>query len=223
MKETSTRLYRILSFHHVVQIFETNELHFSNPSVWEDPYETRITHNDINKVFAQCWCTKGVSDAMWRIYSPNNLGVRIGTSVKNLNHMLTKASKDNKLLLRMGSVEYLPQKEINRKAKSIKKELSNNFDINKFTDLLFVKREAYDHESEYRAVLVSSDDESRDSSKGIKIKINANELVDSLLIDPRAPVELSDALIYYFKEKIGFSKKLKRSVLYKIPRPLLVK
>ena len=38
------------------------------------------------------------------------------------------------------------------------------------------QREAYDHESEYRVVLISSKKAPRDSSKGIKVKISAKKI-----------------------------------------------
>ena len=43
-------------------------------------------------------------------------------------------------------------------------------------------------------------------SSWVIIMINPNQLIDSILIDPRAPKELADALIFYFKEKRGYKK-----------------
>lgn len=74
-------LYRIMDFHRIVQIFERRELYFAHPSTWDDPYEKFIKHPQSHALFAQCWTRASSSDAMWRIYSPNGLGVRISTSV----------------------------------------------------------------------------------------------------------------------------------------------
>jgi len=220
MRNSAGRLYRIVNFHHAVQIFENGELFFSHPSKWEDPYETRLIHKESHKVFAQCWCSNGVSDAMWRIYSPNHLGIRIGTSTKKLRTALEKGIKGSAKRLRMEDVSYLSQHNLNTRSKGIRDELERDFNVDKSIDLLFMKREAYEHESEYRVVLI--DEQPPEESSGISVSINPVQVVDSILIDPRAPKELADALVFYFKEKIGFKKKCEKSRLYKTPLPLIV-
>lgn len=220
MKNTSGRLYRIINFHHAVQIFERGELFFSHPSKWEDPYETRLVHRENHKIFAQCWCSNGVSDAMWRIYSPNHLGIRIGTSTKKLRTALEKGIMGSTKNLRMNDVSYMPQYTLNTESKKVGAELKRHFDINRSTDLLFMKREAYEHESEYRVVVI--DEQPPKGEDGIIIMINPYQVIDSILIDPRAPKELADALVFYFKEKIKFNKKCEKSRLYKTPFPVIV-
>lgn len=159
---------------------------------------------------------------MWRIYSPNHLGVRISTSTKNLRQALEKAKKQAGVDIRFGEVNYLSQFEINGKAKALHAELADSFDIAKAIDLLYMKREAFDHEAEYRVVLIDHNAKPDQITKGLRIAINPTQLIDSILIDPRAPDELAAALAFYFTEKIGFKKKVQRSVLYKAPTPLVV-
>lgn len=101
-------------------------------------------------------------------------------------------------------------------------ELAQSFDISKTIELLYVKREAFDHEAEYRVVLTDHGAEPEQITKGFRVAINPTQLIDSILIDPRAPDELAAALGYYFKEKLGFKKRVQRSVLYKTPAPLVV-
>ncbi|WP_139530365.1 DUF2971 domain-containing protein [Klebsiella michiganensis] len=218
MKNSAGRLYRIISFQHAVQIFEKKELYFSHPSKWEDPYETRLIHKENHKIFAQCWCSNGVSDAMWRIYSPNHLGIRISTSTKKLRTALEDSIIGSGRKLRMGDVTYMSQSGVNVKSREVIRELKKEFDIMKSTDLLFMKRWPYEHESEYRVVVIDEKPE----SMGISININPIQLIDSILIDPRAPDELANALIFYFKEKIGYKRKCEKSRLYKIPDPFVI-
>lgn len=220
MGNSAGRLYRILNFHHAIQIFERGELFFSRPSNWEDPYETRLVHQELHRIYAQCWCSKGVSDAMWRIYSPNHLGVRIGTSTKKLRAALEKSIDGRNIKFRMNDVSYHSQYNLNTKSKKLRNELESHFDIMKSTDLLFMKREAYEHESEYRVVVIAPEDNLIEN--GISIKIPPKKLIDSILIDPRAPKELADALVFYFKEKIGFKKKCEKSRLYNTPASLVI-
>jgi hypothetical protein len=219
MKNSPGRLYRIISFQHAVQIFERKELCFSHPSNWEDPYETRLIHRENHKVFAQCWCSNGVSDAMWRIYSPNHLGIRISTSPKKLRTALENGINGSEKKIRMDDVSYMSQSSLNIKSRKITEELKRDFDIMKSTDLLFMKRWPYEHESEYRVVVI---DQQPPEGSGVTISINPNQVIDSILIDPRAPKELADALVFYFKEKIGYKRKCEKSRLYKTPIPLIV-
>lgn len=68
-----------------------------------------------------------------------------------------------------------------------------------WVNLLFIKRLAFEHESEFRVVAVDNGSNDVNSiSNGLKIK--PKSVIDSILIDPRAPDELADALIYYFRE-----------------------
>ena len=120
----------------------------------------------------------------------------------------------------MEDVSYLSQHNLNTRSKGIRDELERDFNVDKSIDLLFMKREAYEHESEYRVVLI--DEQPPEESSGISVSINPVQVVDSILIDPRAPKELADALVFYFKEKIGFKKKCEKSRLYKTPLPLIV-
>ncbi|MDR8731180.1 hypothetical protein FEQ05_05084 [Burkholderia pseudomultivorans] len=222
MKNFSGRLYRIINFHHAVQIFEKNEIFFSSPSSWEDPYETRLVYRGMHRIFAQCWCSNGISDAMWRIYSPNHLGVRIGTSTKKLAAALKADAHSRGIELRMEDVTYHSQRDLNLKSRKIKDALAKHFDTAKATDFLFMKREAYEHEAEFRVVAIAKDQELSLAEQGLRIKVSPKSFIDSILIDPRAPDELANALIYYFKEKVGFKKKCRKSVLYKTPQPLMI-
>src|SRR5574343_340232 len=83
-------LYRIMSFDRAAAILSTGKLYFSHPSVWDDPFERAIIHPLSKDVFAQCWCRTAISDAMWRIYSPHGLGVRVATTRERLQRALVK-------------------------------------------------------------------------------------------------------------------------------------
>ena len=219
----SGRLYRIMSFNHVVQLFEKGELHFSHPSIWSDPHEVRLRHANSHQLYGQCWCTKGVSDAMWRIYSPSHLGVRISTSTGKLRRALEPEAAKRGYDFTLREVSYLSQNEIEAQCKRIQSDLTNEFDMQRAIDALYLKRDAFDYESEYRAVISCQDANKSTQSNGVKVAINPFDLIDSILLDPRAPDELAAALAYYFKEKIRFQKNVRRSALYKSPTPFLVK
>ena len=222
MRSTAGRLYRILSFDRVVQLFEKEELHFAHPSTWEDPYEVRLKHNQSHQLFGQCWCTKCVSDAMWRIYSPSHLGFRISTSTALLRRQLTSLAKENGYTLRMESVRYESQYKINKEFAALRDDLQRRFSVERAMDALFLKREAFDHEAEFRVLLNVPEANRKTVREGFKIPINPHRLIDSVLLDPRAPTELVAAFTYYLQQKIGFKKRVARSVLYKSTDPYIV-
>jgi hypothetical protein len=159
---------------------------------------------------------------MWRIYSPNHLGVRIATSTRKLRQELSREAEKLGFALRLKEVQYLSQFEIDAEMKKIRNDLSSKFEVQRALDALFLKRNAFEHESEYRALIYSPNGNRAQAKKGIKININPHRLIDNILLDPRAPDELVAALKYYFEEKIGFKGSVRRSVLYKSPMPLIV-
>ena len=121
-------LYRIIKWEHLIDLFETRKLYFSNPREWEDPYESRVDHPSMADVFAQCCGRQGVSDAMWRIYSPNQYGVRVKVRRRTLVAQLDDAKRQKEFKFRrIGPVKYRKQSEIDSKLKELVHQLSNNY------------------------------------------------------------------------------------------------
>lgn len=218
----SGRLYRIIDFTRVVQIFEKRELHFASPKMWEDPYEQRVSHGKSHALFAQCWCQLGISDAMWRIYSQGGMGVRISTTPAKLRDQVRSSVKAAGYKWRGRAVTYMSQAELNKNAAEIAADLRANFTIGRAADLLFMKRDAFRHESEWRAMVYCPDQSAVESKSGLSIPVDPHALIDRILLDPRAPGELVDAFKFYFEKKLKFKGEVVRSVLYKSPKPLCV-
>src|ERR1700730_8691021 len=110
-------LYRIIPFTYAVEMFERRELSMACPSSWEDPYEALSEFSDPLAFFAQCWCKDSVSDAMWRIYSPDRQSVRIKVSRLNLNMQVRAGllQQQGRFQLHMGEVEYLKTDEFQKR------------------------------------------------------------------------------------------------------------
>lgn len=216
------KLYRIMDFHRAVQIFESNSLFFAHPSAWEDPYEVRLRHPKSDAVFAQCWCQSGISDAMWRIYSPHGIGVRISTTKDELERQAKQWADSKGYHWKGREVEYEEQPKLRERLDAIKRDLGAHFQIDRAADALFLKRESFAHENEWRAVITCADRKKGEPRKGIAVPVDPHELIDNILLDPRAPEELTDALGHYFTSKLGYAGAVKRSVLYKVPKPILV-
>lgn len=213
-----THLYRIMDFSRVVQIFERRELYFANPSTWDDPYEQLIKHSKDHALFGQCWSRSGTSDALWRIYSKNGMGVRISTTEDQIRAVIRAGIKDKGYTCRIKNVEYVSQRELNEKAKSIAANQQDFLDIGETVDMLYVKRAAFSHENEMRATIYCPSEVKAEGKKGITIPVDPHSFINRILLDPRASDELVDAFKFYFKKKVGFKGEVTRSVLYKKPK-----
>lgn len=216
---TSSNLYRIVSFDRAVQLLQSNQLYFAHPSSWDDPYERGLLHQDSQNLFAQCWCRKAVSDAMWRIYSSNGLGVRIGTTHSQLETALSRARESDGFTFKIQKVKYLFQEELDFELKRIEKSLKASHSVSRAMSQLFLKRRAFSHESETRVVVYAT---SRDGvpRKAYAVTVDAHALINSVWIDPRAPQEYVDAFSTYLKKSIKFKGVVKKSSLYASRTPL---
>jgi hypothetical protein len=219
---SATNLYRIVSFDRAAEIITGRRLYFAHPSTWDDPYEKILKHERARAIFAQCWCRKALSDAMWRIYSPAGLGVRIGTTRQRLNRTLTAAKANHNFNFRVQNVEYLSQGELDAELRRAKRDLAKEYTFENATEPLFLKRLAFDHEQEARVVVYDAQYLKGDPSKGLSIEVDPFELLRSIWIDPRAPDEVVKAYRYYLKEKLGFPGTVEKSGLYAVPDELAV-
>ena len=111
-------LYRTFGIERLFQMLSEKKLTLLEPSKWEDPYERALQalvtgdNPDIKRgLFGLCWTTEARSDALWRIYSPNKLGVRISTTVGRLYSTLERNTTThiNPNNLFLGRVTYLPE------------------------------------------------------------------------------------------------------------------
>ncbi|WP_324781036.1 DUF2971 domain-containing protein [Thiobacillus sedimenti] len=211
-------LYRILGFDRLVDLFESKQLYFSHPSAWEDPCEKLLEHRLSPNIFAQCWCKSGVSDAMWRIYSPNQLGVRIRTNKQKLREQLKASGMD----FRLKDVKYKRESELNYEIEAIADELAQSFRLSVAFDSLFMKRLAFKHESEVRVAIYKQGADTNETSLGIRVPIDPFVLIESVLIDPRAPDPYVRAYKHFLKEQLGFPGRVAQSALYAGREPLEV-
>lgn len=215
---SSNNLYRILDFHRLVQIFERHELYFARPTAWADPYEHHVNKFS-DSVFAQCWCQIGVSDAMWRIYSPNGLGVRVSTTRSKLAKVLEAFQGEHKgCEVVCKPVTYHSQTHISQRLANLRK-LDAKTD-RYLLEPLFNKRNPFSHEAEWRAAIYCPDGP-KEEKEGLRVPVDPHALFSNILFDPRAPKELVAALQLYLAQTVGFKKPMGPSKLYELPRKSL--
>lgn len=146
----STFLYRYLSFESFVDMVQRQELAFVLPSLWEDVAEMLLYDKWLekidsyveralfyairSKIYAQSWTKLKESDAMWRIYGPNNLTVKIKI------RKLSVALLDNVRCLDVKYVKSLDKVDLPEKG------------LESFLQSLSIKRLPFQHEKEVRLV-----------------------------------------------------------------------
>lgn len=213
-------VYRYLSFERAVDIFKNNRLFFARPREWSDPYEVQLVHRGSDMLFAQCWCRTAISDAMWRLYSPGESGVRIGIKREKLASVVGAWAQANGFGFREQEVVYKSAAIVRERARALGKSLNKRFDLERATDALFLKREAYEHENEWRFVLYGEGVSSK--AKGLAVPVDALSLVDSVLLDPRASPGLVARRARFFATELGYPKKVEASALDRPPDPIVV-
>ena len=211
---TKKNLYRIVPFERVVQLLKSNELYLSHPSTWPDPYDRQVSFDNSPDIFAQSWCRKAVSDAMWRIYSPNSLGVRIGTTRDRLQSILVTAKQAQGIEFKIQNVKYLYNEKLRFERERLQEKWNAKPSFVRSIAPAFLKRDAFDHEYETRVVILRPPARGSLAVKGTVIRIDAGALIRSIWFDPRAPKECFEAYKHYLKDILKFSGVVKQSSLY---------
>lgn len=208
-------LYRIMPFKHVVDMFESRELHFVSPELWDDPYEKVLRHKGNAMAYAQCWCTKAVSDAMWRIYSPDRTAVRIRTSWSKLISVGARIKATTHATFRLDEVKYQSVNEIDARLNKIAEELAVSFSMKRATDALFYKREAFDFESEVRAIAFLQPQKNHETLEFLRVGVDPHDFVESILFDPRAEKTYVRMATFYLTNALNYNGPISRSALYR--------
>ena len=217
-------IYRFISFESFVDIVQRKSLAFVSPSKWEDPYESFIfkairtddgrsevieilrqlrqdTHIDILDNFehivkGQCWTQISESDALWRIYSYDNMSVRIEVDIENM-----KKLKNVKLF----EVNYYEKLDLAKEVEQILSEDKNSISLFK---AFCNKRDSFEHEKEIR-LLTDIKTPNSDSIEYISFK-DIEGFIKSVMLHPLAPNWFNDTLKEFCKlnnlEYIGKSK-----------------
>ena len=139
------RLYRFVSINDTLELFDSKSLSFKSPSQWKDPFESfylskqyqikdKIMDLPIkDKIFACCFSSENY-EASWKIYTPNNDGVRITFDTEKLLDQLKSQNKNVKFFI--GKVNY----QTTRNYFSMKKDYQPG-DLGFNTKLSFLKKD----------------------------------------------------------------------------------
>lgn len=222
-KDLSSYIYKYLKFDRICSFLTDKAFSFSRISEWEDVYENwflkskilldniSLSYHDYqNRFYGMCWTFNRISDAMWRIYSPEKNGVRITITIEALlDAAMEKFSDNDNSRVRSGEVKYYSLTNLRKIAKEINPNIATRTPNIIAMNSLLQKRNAFSHESEFRVLL-----ENNDTSIGAFPKFPINiDSISSILFDPRIrDDEFMD------KKKIirglGYRNRISKSSLY---------
>ena len=209
-----TKLYRYISLESFLGLVESRHTHLTNINEWDDKWEAILSkvpsvdddgsqhfplYSYHERIFGQCWSLLAESDALWRIYSPNNTGLVISTTA--IRFELIQGVER----LYVGSVIYFSDLlDLIEKSKQCNNSFGN----------ACLKRAAFQHEEEVRC-LTHSDfiPECDPAAKHVTLKLDPFQFIDGITIDPRASNWFVDTVIQYCR-RAGFRFEPVKSDLY---------
>ncbi len=223
-------VYRFLPLRYFLQLLDNRSLFFPRVSTWEDPYELFLFKQrfidtkgmPINvlslseNIFGQCWTTQRDSDALWRIYSPDLMSVRIKTTVSRITSFIEK-NQENGLLIKSGMVDYQAQNQIEAWLKSLLPSSINGIPL---IDSLFIKRNSFAHEKEFRIIILKTDFNEygtyESKPKYINLPIDPQKFILEVNLDPRLSQEEVNLWKPAISLRLGSSCRVSQSRLYQI-------
>lgn len=223
-------VYRFLPLRYFLQLLDNRSLFFPRVSTWEDPYELFLFKqrfidtkgmpisvlSQSEHIFGQCWTTQRDSDALWRIYSPDLMSVRIKTTASRIKSFVEK-NQGNGLLIKSGMVDYQAQNQIEAWLKSL---LPSSINAIPLIDSLFIKRNCFAHEKEFRIIIWKTDFNKygtyESNSKYINLPIDPQEFILEVNLDPRLSQEEVNLWKPAISLRLGSSCRVSQSRLYQI-------
>ncbi len=224
-------IYRIISLERLLELFVTGQNILVKPALWEDVFENFILkspvqlqsgeiveYNYYDRMYGQCWTLDNASDAMWRIYSSDKSGLRIRTTIRKLTESLYSAQTSlSDVRCCVGKVDYLTENELMDIANTTFDD--SGIGVYELFRSLLVKRKAFLHEYEVRALYEEFDDDGF-SNDLFKYSIEPHNFIDQIMIDPRRSYSEFEVIEKIIRKATGFKGEIKRSPLYTFPKDI---
>jgi hypothetical protein len=220
-------IYRIMRPDHVYSLFKAEQNVLVSPRLWDDPFENFILNAPAvlpegetiewgfrNDFYGQCWTLHQASDAMWRIYSSDQNGIRVRTTIRNAISGLAEWAGDRAhYQAYIGKVRYLSSRKLRSFGNSALRMPLNAAD---FASTLLVKRPAFKHESEIRLLFFADPVNAVDDGL-VRYGVNPHRMIDQMMVDPRLTSKQAAELVSRVRQETQFRGQILRSLLYATP------
>ena len=176
------KYYKYMDLETALRCLGNKTLRFVEPSMWADKYESRFYTADFENVlkkrneseicpiiYSSCFTRKRNNEAAWKIYTYGKTGL----GARCIEFMLNKKKFREQILSNLkdctiyeGNVSYLEEEKIDtlhKKNEYINREKVTNqlyhcffdeFDLEKYLNLMLIKRDTFEHEQESRIMIV---------------------------------------------------------------------
>lgn len=192
-------IYKYMNAERALEFISTKNLCFVEPTLWNDPYENRFYIADYSnlqhyqppqQIYATCTTLDQSSEAAWKVYSSENKGLasrcilfkfRRSLFIKELNQFATNNNYEffegkANYLFYDSIIDNLHLKENNPNYNYFFKE----FNLEKYLNLLLIKRQAFEYENELRYFFIKN---SKTSDNKIFISFENLDLIEEIWYD----------------------------------------
>lgn len=241
-------LYKYMDIESAIRFLETITMSYVEPSSWYDPFEKRFYNADFSaipnfrrpKLFASCFTKKPSNEASWVMYSYFKNGLASKSIRFELNpavyyDMLDSYGDLTKTRIIISDVNYsLPEqtiKALHKTSCTKHSQYFSNFNVDKFIDLMLIKRKAFDYEKEVRIFIVPTPETPENIVRAFeqtdRVEMGGKKnllfhLVNSIMISPNC-TPLETEMIQTKIDDITSGKiQCKQSKLYRTFDPITV-
>lgn len=165
-------LYKYMNVKYAIEFLRTGRFLMNEPSAWSDPYERRFYTADYSniegfkphRIHCTCFTQKCSNEAAWRMYSSKDTGiasrtVRFEFRRSALLQALDRGLDSGRVYLGNASYDYTSKQidGLHLKKNPLYQKHFSSFSLDKFLNLLLIKRKAFEYEQEVRMFLVGED------------------------------------------------------------------
>lgn len=246
--DVSKPIYKYMDVESAINFLQTSSLTFVEPSSWYDPFEKRFYNADFSqitnfskpKIFASCFTSKPTNEAAWVMYSYFKSGlasksIRFEFNPTLLYHMLDEFGKMNKAKIVVSNVNYsLTEQTIKALHKTTCKhhlQYFNNFNDDKFVNLMLIKRKAFEYEKEIRIFIIPTSEtpeeivqvfDNIDKLKLVGDNIILTDLIKSIMISPNCTPLETQMIEKQIQDITQGAIKCRQSKLYSSFDPIII-
>ncbi len=196
-------LHKYMPLENALRTLDNQEIWFSNPTCWSDPFEKRFIEGTYDnkpfkwrgRIFCNCMTETATSEAYWKTYSHQSIGISFAIVREQLLKELERF--ENLYDIYIGKAEYMQTLYIKKPLTKIPfKEPVPKLDTPEFyARLLLLKRSAFRYEDEIRIMILKK---KPTAEKGIILKYESpnTDLIRSITLDP----SLEDYTVKMFRD-----------------------
>ena len=170
-----------------------------------------------DRVYGQCWTRVEETDATWRMYVPDENGVRLKTTIRKLHQSLHRSQAAYaSISCFIGRVEYKTEDELSAQLSDRKWNNDHFLGVGSQgqAESLLFKREAFKPEQEIR--LIYLDPHNIGGDDFYHYELNASAVIEQITFDPRMEDSLYDTYSSIIR-KYRYSGDIGKSTLYQLP------